>query len=191
MTRFFWVRHGPTHAKAMIGWTDLAADLTDSAALARLRAHLPADALTVSSDLIRATATADAICPGPRLQHDPNLREIHFGRWEQRTFSEIEADAPAHIRAFWDEPGEISAPGGESWDGLTQRVWAATDCLATRHPGSNIIVVAHFGAILAALQRALNIPAIEAFAHKIDNLSITELTLTPQGWQVGSINHRP
>ena len=36
MTRLWWVRHGPTHAKAMVGWRDLPADLSDTAALARL-----------------------------------------------------------------------------------------------------------------------------------------------------------
>ncbi|MGL6209472.1 MAG: histidine phosphatase family protein, partial [Paracoccaceae bacterium] len=59
MTRFFWVRHGPTHAKTMVGWTDLPADLSDTAALDRLKATLPQGAVTISSDLIRATATAD------------------------------------------------------------------------------------------------------------------------------------
>ncbi len=38
MTRFWLVRHGPTHAKAMIGWTDLVADLSDVETLARLSA---------------------------------------------------------------------------------------------------------------------------------------------------------
>ncbi|MDZ4137070.1 MAG: histidine phosphatase family protein, partial [Paracoccaceae bacterium] len=52
MTRFHWVRHGPTHAKAMIGWTDLPADLSDHPAIARLTAFLPDAAGVVSSDLI-------------------------------------------------------------------------------------------------------------------------------------------
>ena len=92
---------------------------------------------------------------------------------------------------LFDQPGQVRAPGGEGWDDLTQRVWAATDYLAAAHPGEDIIVVAHFGAILAALQRALNIPTIEVFAHKIDNLSVTELRLTGQAWHAGLINHRP
>ena len=72
MTRFFWVRHGPTHAKTMVGWSDLPADLSDHVALARLSDALPRDAVVVSSDLIRAVATADAIQGGrPRLPHDP------------------------------------------------------------------------------------------------------------------------
>ena len=36
VTRFWWVRHGPTHEKAFTGWRDVPADLSDSAALARL-----------------------------------------------------------------------------------------------------------------------------------------------------------
>jgi hypothetical protein len=72
MTRFWLVRHGPTHAKTMIGWTDLAADLSDTGALQRLAAHLPPGAPVISSDLSRAIATADALGPDrPRLPHDP------------------------------------------------------------------------------------------------------------------------
>ena len=46
MTRFWLVRHGPTHAKTMVGWTDLPADLS-----ARLRPHGSA-AFEVELDLI-------------------------------------------------------------------------------------------------------------------------------------------
>jgi broad specificity phosphatase PhoE len=187
MTRFWLVRHGPTHAKAMIGWTDLPADLSDTAALARLNAHLPPAAPVLSSDLSRAIATADALHPRPRLPHDPALREIHFGTWERRSFAEVEAEDPTLIRAFWDQPGDIRPPGGESWNDLTARTWAALDRLQGTAP--DIIIVAHFGPILAALQRASGLTALQAFAHRIDNLSVTSLTLDPP--QVHGVNHRP
>ncbi len=177
MTRFWLVRHGPTHARTMIGWTDLPADLSDTDALARLNARLPPDAPVVSSDLARAIATADALGPRPRLPHDPALREIHFGQWEQRSFAEIDAESPALIRAFWELPGDSRPPGGESWNDLTARSWAALDRLQGTAP--DIIVVAHFGPILAALQRAAGITALEAFSHRIENLSLTRLTLAP------------
>ena len=187
MTRFWLVRHGPTHAKGMIGWTDLAADLSDSAALARLSAHLPTEAPVISSDLARAVATADALRPRPRLAHDPALREIQFGAWERRAFTEVEAESPALIRAFWDTPGETRPPGGESWNDLTARSWAALDRL--QGSAADVIVVAHFGPILAALQRAAGLTALQVFAHRIDNLSVTCLTLAPP--EVSVINHRP
>ena len=89
--RVFWVRHGPTHAKSMVGWSDIPADLSDTARIARLDAFLPRDSVVISSDLIRAVATADAIAGDRhRLQHDPNLREIHFGDWEMQNVDTIE-----------------------------------------------------------------------------------------------------
>jgi broad specificity phosphatase PhoE len=186
MTRFWLVRHGPTHARTMIGWTDLPADLSDLPALARLNAHLPPDAPVISSDLARAVATADAL-GRPRLPNDPDFREIHFGQWENRSFAEIEAEAPARIRAFWDQPGTTRPPGGEAWDDLTSRVWPALDRLQGLAP--DLIVVAHFGPILAALQRAAGLTALQAFAHRIEPLSVTTLTLAPP--QVFGVNHRP
>lgn len=192
MTRFWWVRHGPTHARAMIGWTDLPADLSDIAALARLEAHLPADALVISSDLSRAVTTADAI-QGHRLRlpHDPCLREIGFGAWEMRGFDEIEAETPDHIRAFWDEPGDVRAPDGESWNELVARVSAAVDRLLVAHQGRDIVVTAHFGSILAALQRAERLSPRAVFAHRIDNLSVTCLCHDGSDWQTRAINHKP
>lgn len=183
------VRHGPTHAKTMVGWSDLPADLSDTAALQRLRAYLP-DAPVVSSDLIRASATADAMTPNIRLPHDPSLREINFGDWELRSFAEVEAEDPTTIRAYWETPGHIAPPGGESWNAVRYRVDRAIDGYLA-HGHNNLIVVAHFGVILTQIQRAMNIGAYEAFSHRIDNLSVTVLEHANDGWSTGPINHNP
>lgn len=189
MTKLWLVRHGPTHAKAMVGWTDLPADLSNTAAIARLRAFLP-DAPVVSSDLSRAVTTADALTPKIRLPHAPDLREINFGDWEMRNFSEVEAEDPHTIRAYWETPGSIAPPNGESWDMVRARVNGAIDgYLQAGH--ADLIVVAHFGVILTQLQRALGIGAYEAFGHKIDNLSATVLSCHPSGWTADDINHKP
>ena len=190
MTRVFWVRHGPTHAKSMVGWSDLPADLSDTARLGRLAAHLPQEAVVISSDLIRASVTADAIT-GKRLRlpHDRNLREIHFGEWDLQAFDMI-ADQD-HLRAFWDNPGDIRPPRGESWHEVTDRVSTAINRVMDSHPDKDIIAVAHFGAILTQVQKALRVTAYEAFAHRIDNLSVTELRHGQGGWTVHSINHLP
>ncbi len=190
MNRFFWVRHGPTHAKAMVGWSDVPADLSDTAQIARLAEYLPQNALIVSSDLLRATATADAIAIGrERLPHDPDLREIHFGDWEMQGFDAISDQA--HVRAFWDQPGDVSPPGGESWHEVVTRVDRGAARLIAAHPGRDIIAVAHFGAILTQVQQALQIGAYEAFSHKIDNLSVTELHWDKNRWHAKAINRIP
>ena len=187
MTTLWLVRHGPTHAQAMIGWTDLPADLTDTAAIDRLRAYLP-DAPIVSSDLIRAVATADALSPDTRLPHDANLREINFGAWDGLTFTQAEAQDPILLRAYWETPGDVAPPGGESWNAVRARVNTAIDTyIAQGH--ENLIVVAHFGVILTQVQRALGIDAYAAFAHKISNLSVTKIETDGVHWAAPVIDH--
>ncbi|MEX0366878.1 MAG: histidine phosphatase family protein [Ruegeria sp.] len=191
MTRLHLVRHGPTHAKSMVGWSDLPADLSDHAAIARLSAHLPDPALVISSDLCRAADTATAVQgTRTRLPHRPDLREINFGTWELRRYAEIEAEDPELARAYWDYPGEVRPPNGESWNEVCARVDAAIDTLIRDHTGHDVIVVAHFGVILSQVQRALRLTAEEAFSHRIDNLSVTEITRLEDSWTVGRINHR-
>lgn len=190
MTRdWYWVRHGPTHAKGMVGWTDLPADLSEAAAIARIDRALPREATCVSSDLSRAVATADAVAPGRhRLPHAPALREINFGDWEMRNFAEVETEDPDRIFAFWDQPGDNAPPNGESWNALRARVDGWVDAYDGPSP---VIAVAHFGVILTQVQRALGIPARETFAQKIDNLSVTHLRQTGAQWEALSINIRP
>lgn len=192
VTRLWWVRHGPTHEKTMVGWRDVPADLSDHETIARLNAHLPQDALLVSSDLIRATATADALAQGRhRLPHHPGLREVHFGDWDGQTWDAIANTHPELSFAYWDDPGDHRPPNGESWNEAAARISAATDSLLAAHPGRDIIVIAHFGAILTQVQRAMGCAPVDVFAHRIDNLSVTRLDRHATGWDIVAINHRP
>lgn len=190
MTRFWWVRHGPTKADGLIGWTDVPADLSDTDRVARLAAYLP-DAPVISSDLLRAAATADAILGDRRrLDHDPDLRELHFGAWEARPFKDLFAEAGEELRLFYDAPGDTRPPAGESWNDITARVTVAVDRLLSGHGGTDVIVVAHMGTILTQVQRALGLSAHDTLAHRIDNLSVTRIRFDG-GWQAEAINHLP
>jgi len=191
--RFWWVRHGPTHRDEMIGWTNAPADLSDTAALARLDAHLPDDALLISSDLDRSIKTADAITANrTRLPHDANLREFNFGDWEQRNFADVSKTDPELSLQYWDTPGDAAPPNGESWNQASARASTIVDHLIKTHTGNDIIIVAHFGIILTQLQRASNLPATSALSFKIDNLSVTCVEhLGADTWQVLGVNHKP
>lgn len=192
MTQLFFVRHGPTHAKTMIGWTDLPADLSDRDQLARLDAFLPRTAHILSSDLTRTIQTADALqSRRTRLPHDPSLRELHFGDWENRTFDEVETEDPDRISEFWRNPGAVRAPGGESWRDMRARTDKAVDALTRSHNGAPLIVVAHFGVILGQVERALGLSTTDAFAQRIEPLSVTELHIENGAWRVERVNHAP
>ena len=189
MTRFWLVRHAPTHAKAAIGWTDIPADLSDSAALARLDAYLPRPAEIISSDLSRAAATARALEAGRvRRVDEPCLREVHFGAWEGLGFDEIAARDPAASKAFWQAEGATRAPGGESLADVVQRVGKVLD--APREADEDIVLVCHMGAILAALAHATSAPLPQVLQFVIAPLSVTRLTrLSPGSWRIEGVNH--
>jgi broad specificity phosphatase PhoE len=118
-----------------------------------------------------------------------DLREIHFGDWELKRFDEIEDEAL--IRNFWDNPGDVRPPNGESWHEVSARVDRAVARVMAAHPDRDIIAVAHFGVILTQVQQALQIGAYEAFAHRIENLSVTELHWQGGRWHAKGINHLP
>ena len=193
MTTWHWVRHGPTHQKTFVGWRNVPADLSDTAQIARLRAHLPDQGLVVSSDLIRATATADAIQgqDHSRLPHAQDLREFNFGAWDGMHFRDVAKRDPELSRAYWETPGDVAAPGGESWNTAAKRVDRVVDEINRRYPDTHIIAVAHFGVILTQVQRALQVEAYDALAHRIDNLSVTRIAWTGSNPNVETINHLP
>lgn len=188
MTRFWLVRHGPTHERAFTGWRDVPADLSDRAALDRLANFLPADALVTSSDLSRSTATADAIAGGRRrLPPWDAFREFDFGAWDGLTFAQVDAADSALCRRFWEDPGDIAPPGGESWNAVAARVRAAMAALAQDYHGAEIVVVGHMGMIMTAIAKCGGTP-YQALGHRIDNLSVTDITIDLPIWRIGAIN---
>lgn len=192
VTRLWWVRHGPTHEKAFTGWRDVPADLSDQAALDRLNAYLPQGARVVSSDLIRAVATADALSAGRiRLPAQPDLREFNFGDWDGRHWSDVAASHPDLSRAYWEDPGDHAPPNGESWNRASARISAAVDALIAEYRGHDIIAIAHFGTILTQLQRARKCSAYNVLSQGIDTLSVTMLTVSDGVWHEEIANHHP
>jgi len=190
MTDWFWVRHGPTHEKTFVGWRDVPADLSDQALINRVAAYLPDDAVVVSSDLNRAISTAGALRKSRKqLPHEPNFREFNFGDWDGRHFSDVAKTHPRLSRQYWEQPGDVVAPNGESWNMAAARARPAVDRLTRSHP--SIIAVAHFGIILTQVQRASSALPYDCLAHKIDNFSVTHLKENNGRWTVECINYLP
>ena len=186
-TRIWWVRHAPTHARVMTGQRDIAADLSDSAALARLADFLPATAPVTSSDLQRARATADAIARDrPRLPPDPGFREFDHGDWDGLHWTAIAAGWPDLSRAFWETPGDAAPPNGESWNQGAARVSAAADRYLHL---PDVIIVSHMGAILTQLARATGQNPADTLAQSIPPLSVTCLAHDGTHWQAELVAH--
>ncbi|GFE50607.1 phosphoglycerate mutase [Roseobacter cerasinus] len=193
MTVWHWVRHGPTHEKAFVGWRDVPADLSDTARIKRLQDHLPDQGILVSSDLRRASATADAIqgTGHSRLTDMADLREFNFGVWDGLHFSQVAERDPVLSRAYWEQPGDVAPPEGESWNAAAARINRCVDRLNALYPDAEIIAAAHIGVILTQIQRGMGLTPYKALSYDIANLSTTRIIWAAGNASVEEVNHTP
>jgi len=132
----------------------------------------------VSSPLSRAASTAAPLARllGLDPRYDPDLMEMNFGRYEGKTWAEIEAADPSFVARLSDlHDDTLTWPGGESRGEFYRRTWRAVERVVHDHPGERVAVVAHggvIGAFMAMLRGQLpSDPAI----YGLRNCSITHL----------------
>jgi probable phosphoglycerate mutase len=108
--------------------------------LARSLAAEPIGAV-YSSDLLRARETAEIVAAslGLRVEVDERLREIDVGSWQGSTRAELDGRK-------WD---------GETYDDHRARTVAALLRIAERHPGEQVLVVAHGGTLRRVQEAAV------------------------------------
>jgi len=136
-----------------------------------------------SSDLARAWETAQAIAQPHALAVTPEvqLRERGFGHFEGRTFREIEAELPEQAQRWRTRDPEFAPAGGESLLDLRSRVTQAVAGIAARHPGQQVVLVAH-GGVMDVLYRAATRQALQApRSWQLGNAALNRLLWSPQG----------
>jgi broad specificity phosphatase PhoE len=152
------VRHGQTVANRrglLLGRAD--PPLCDGGreqaeALARA---LPPPARLISSPLLRARETADALgaASGTLVEVDPRWVEMDYGDLDGRPASALDADG---WRAWRDDPAHVPA-GGESLAAVGARVRAACRELTGAAADGDVVVVSHVSPIKAAIAWALGV----------------------------------
>src|SRR5690349_16617745 len=170
-TRLIAVRHGETawNVDSRIqGQLDIGLNDTGRWQARRVGEALAGEKITAvySSDLGRAHQTAASIAEkaGIPVVADEGLRERSFGMFEGKTFDEIHETWPDHAHNWRKRIPEWQPPeGGESLLELRARVTKTMQALAARHPGEQIVVVAH-GGVLDALYRVATGQAVNSRA---------------------------
>lgn len=188
VTRILAVRHGETawnRDTRIQGHTDI--ELNDHG---RWQAHRLADALRdeplaacYASDLGRALETARAVARHHDLpvQTHTGLRERCFGRFEGHTWAELETRYPEESLAWRKRVPDFAPAGGETLLQLRERVVTTVTTLAARHPGEQILMVAH-GGVLDILYRAATRLELQApRSWELPNTAINRLLWSPEG----------
>jgi probable phosphoglycerate mutase len=188
VTRILAVRHGETawnRDTRIQGHTDIALNEHGRWQASQLATALRDEpiAAVYASDLGRAFETAQAVARVKGLEVTPHkgLRERHFGRFEGQTWAELELRWPTEALAWRKRMPDFAPAGGESLEQLQRRVIPTVLELASRHPGEQVLMVAH-GGVMDMLYRAatrleLNAPR----SWELPNTAINRLLWSPEG----------
>jgi probable phosphoglycerate mutase len=194
VTRIVAVRHGETVWNAemrMQGQLDTALSDRGQRQARRTAAALAGEGIDaiVSSDLVRASATAAAIADvvGLPVATDAGLRERSFGVFQGWTYAEIDERWPVDA-ARWRRHDPTFAPaGGETLVEFDARAVAAMTRIAEHARGRTVLVVTH-GGVLDCLYRAATGVGLDApRSWQLANAAINRVLFTGErftlvGW---------
>jgi probable phosphoglycerate mutase len=189
-TRIIAIRHGETSWNAdsrIQGQRDVGLNDTGRWQARRVGEALAAEeiAAVYSSDLGRAHQTAQHIAEatGIPVVANEGLRERSFGIFEGKTFDEIHENFPDHAQNWRRRIPDWQPPeGGESLLELRERVRKTMVELAEKHPGEQIVVVAHGGVLDTLYRIATGQEVNSPRTWELPNGAINRLLWTHQGF---------
>jgi alpha-ribazole phosphatase len=201
-TRFWLIRHAivDENARAILyGIMDVPlceTSLLEQAPMyCALAARLPRPAVWKVTPLSRTRRTAEAIFaagyPHSEPEVEPGLIEQSLGEWQGLPHAELPARLALPKHAFWPLAGHERPPGGETMADVIARVGASLERLADQHADEDVVVVSHGGAIRAAVAHCLRIGPDNSLHLVVQNLSLTRLEKSPDGWRVVCVNELP
>ena len=166
----YLIRHGktqlPDNQRRYIGQYDVPLDGAGIEQARCLQQRLDGACITAAycSDLSRSRRTAEIIVND---KHIPifarqDLREIHLGEWEGRTFADIEQLFPDEFRKRGSDIVHYRVPGGESFDDCKKRVLTAFNEILETSTG-NILIAGHAGVNRMILCHIMGVPLQDLF----------------------------
>lgn len=198
VSRIVLVRHGSTEANEkrpfVLQGSEIDGPLTpygvrQAAALTRFLSPISFSAI-YSSPMRRALETVREIAASRSLdvRKIEAFRECQVGEWMGLSWDEIRQQDPERCARFLADPASECHPGGESFRDLRQRVLPTFDELLTRHPGENVLVLAHNLVNRVILATKLGIELRLARTIRQSNCCINVIEHGPAGTEVVTLN---
>ena len=196
MTVFYLVRHGVTsHTGAKLsGWMP-GIHLSDEGvaqaeAAARGLSKVPLKALYASPiDRTMETARPIAAAHGLKIETNPALGEVEYGRWTDRTFKALRRTKMWTTVQRW--PSGARFPEGETLRAVQVRAVDELEAIRARHPKQAVCCVSHADVIRLVTAHYLGVH-IDLFQRiVIDPASLTVVAVGDEGPRVIAVNVPP
>ncbi len=148
--KLFAIRHAKPLVDAGVcyGQLDMPADEQSTCDAAdALAEFLPPDIVVYVSPLDRCAALARQLQqsrPDLRFREDERIKEMNFGEWEGRLWSDI---SPENIEAWTSDFARFKTIGGESTLEFVSRVHDALSACRAAHPDDSVAWITHAGVI--------------------------------------------
>ena len=152
--KLYFVRHGETDMNArnmFYGWYDAdinAKGISQAEELREAFRDIHIDKI-YSSDLKRALHTAQIIADGRPVEIVPDLREMAYGIWENRTWESMTESDRELLKKWRYDWLNLEIPEGETFMGFYDRVTKGLDKIVKENKGKHVLVVSHNGALSA------------------------------------------
>jgi len=186
MLKILMLRHGMTEGNSKgqyIGVTDESILDSEKELLSGMDFGKP-DAV-YCSPLTRCLETASILFPENRLFKVPEFRECDFGRFEGKTYLDLQDDP---VYKEWLESGVIIRfPEGESKSGFQERCVEGFDALvntAMRLKQNYIVMIVHGGTIASILEK-YGFPERIYYDWFVKNLEGYKVRLSPDAFLKG------
>lgn len=145
----YLMRHGDTGAEGrFIGSTDLPVCETGLAQIDITAQLLQGHEIStmLCSPMLRCRQTVERLGVPCAVTYLEELREVRFGRWENKTFAEISKEYPQEVDSWASWSEEFCFPGGEKTADFIRRIQAVKKDI-DRIDQEKILVVSHGGVI--------------------------------------------
>ena len=182
----YLIRHTAVQAPGICyGHCDVPLANTFTAEVAQLRPKLPPLPYRVfSSPAQRCLVLAEAIAT--EILPDERLREMNFGAWENRLWTELPR---VETEPWMADYVTLAPPNGETFGAVQQRAAAFLTELTATTTAEPTLVFTHGGTIRAIVCYCLEIPLHNAFRLQVDYASVTRIRFEHGRWQLVALNY--
>ncbi len=195
MSKLLLVRHGITEyntTRRFAGYSDVEMSAAGYGQVEKLRDRLANEKIDAvySSDLKRALVTAEVLSSRHKVDivTCPELREMNYGNAEGLTFDEISRLYPEVAELITNFNLRLEFPGGETFEGFTERVSKFLDGLNKHAPSQTILIVTHSGPIRTLVCRLLGIDLEHWWQIGCANASLSIVETYPRGAIINQLN---